>query len=123
MEKTKTIGRVMAALEQGPCGRPQRSLPLATRRFLELLRAPEVSCTEFRVLRAGLDRQGKIRRAEDVGLHQGRSILAGWYDDMELLTAHSRRSRAVSGYVTINPVRPELLARCNNRLSNPAEII
>ena len=35
---------------------------------------------------------------------------------MELLTAHTRRLFAVSGYVTINPVRPELLARCNNRL-------
>ncbi len=49
-------------------------------------------------------------------LHQGGSTLAGWYDDMELLTAHSRRLRAVSGYVTINPVRPELLARYNSRL-------
>ena len=120
MEKTKTIGRVMAALEQGLL-RPSSAVaaacdPAATRRFLELLRAPEVNCTEFRVLRAGLDRQGKIRRAEDVGLHQGGSTLAGWYDDMELLTAHTRRLRAVSGYVTINPVRPKLLARCNNRL-------
>lgn len=120
MEKTKTIGRVMAALEQGHL-RPASAVaaacdPAATRRFLELLRAPEVSCTEFRVLRAGLDRQGKIRRAEDVGLHQGGSTLAGWYDNMELLTAHTRRLRAVSGYVTINPVRPKLLARCNNRL-------
>ena len=95
MEKTKTIGRVMAALEQGLL-RPSSAVaaacdPAATRRFLELLRAPEVNCTEFRVLRAGLDRQGKIRRAEDVGLHQGGSTLAGWYDDMELLTAHTRR--------------------------------
>ena len=81
-----------------------------------MLRAPEVRCTEFRVLRAGLDLQGKIRRAEDVGLHQGGSTLAGWYDDMELLTAHTRRLHAVSGYVTINSVRPDLLARCNNRL-------
>jgi hypothetical protein len=101
MEKTKTIGRVMAALEQGLL-RPSSAVaaacdPAATRRFLELLRAPEVNCTEFRVLRAGLDRQGKIRRAEDVGLHQGGSTLAGWYDDMELLTAHTRRLRAVSG--------------------------
>ena len=40
--------------------------------------APDVSRTEFRVLRAGLDRQGEIRRAEDVGLHQGGSTLAGW---------------------------------------------
>ena len=81
-----------------------------------MLRAPEVSCTEFRVLRAGLDRQGKIRRAEDVGLHRGGSTLAGWYDDMELLTAYTRQLRTVSGYVTINPVRPKLLARCNNHL-------
>ena len=33
--------------------------PAATRRFLELLRAPEVNCTEFRVLRAGLNRPGQ----------------------------------------------------------------
>jgi hypothetical protein len=67
-------------------------------------------------LRAGLNPQGKFRRAEDVGLHQGGATLACWYDDMELLTAHSRRLLAVSGYVKINPVRPELLARCNSRL-------
>ena len=103
MEKTKTVGRVMAALEQGFL-RPASAVaatcnPAATRRFLELLRAPDVSRTEFRVLRAGLDRQGKIRRAEDVGLHRGGSTLAGWYDDMELLTAYTRqfaRSRVMS---------------------------
>ena len=83
MEKTKTPGCVTAALEQGLL-RPASAVaavcdPAATRRLLEWLRgSPEVNCTEFRVLRAGLDRQGEIRRAEDVGLHQGGSTLAGW---------------------------------------------
>jgi hypothetical protein len=117
---TTTAGRSSSAVEQGLL-RPASAIaaggdPGAARRFLELLRAPETGCTELRVLRAGLDRQGNIRRAEDVGLHQGGSTLAGWYDDIERLTAQARRLRSVSVYVTINPVRLDLLARCDNRL-------
>ena len=77
MEKTKTVDRMTAALEQGLL-RPALSLaaacdPAATRRFLKLLRVPEAGCTELRVLRAALDRQGNIHCAENFGLNRTRS--------------------------------------------------
>jgi hypothetical protein len=93
-----------------------RSDPGMTRRFLELLRNPEAGCTELRVLRAGFDRWGQVCRSSDhCQSHRG-STLAGWFTDVERLTAQARRLREVSGYVTINPVCPDLLARSDHRL-------
>jgi hypothetical protein len=120
MEGVTIAGRLSRAVEQGLL-RPASAVaaghdPAVTRRFLELLRTPEIGCTELRVLRAVFDRRGNIRRAEDVGSRQGGSTLGGWYNDVERLTAQARRLRGVSGYVTINPVRFDLLARCDNRM-------
>jgi hypothetical protein len=83
---------------------------------LQLLQAPEVGCIELRVLHAGFDRQGHVRRALELGQASGGSTLAGWYTGIERLTAQARKLRGVSGYVTINPVRLDLLARCDHRL-------
>jgi hypothetical protein len=91
--------------------------PAITRRFLELLRFPPAGCTEFRVLRAAVDRQGQIHAAETFGNHLHGSTMAGWYDDIDRLTAQARRLRGISGYVTINPVEEALLARSENRLT------
>jgi hypothetical protein len=87
------------------------------KQFLRLLAAPQAGCVELRVLQAGWDRQGNIRRAVDLGLHAGGSTLAGWYTDLDRLAASACRLRGVSGYVTINPVQPDLLARSDHRLS------
>jgi hypothetical protein len=87
------------------------------KQFLTLLSAPQEGCVELRVIQAGWDRQGNIRRAVDLGLHQGGSTLAGWYTDLDRLAASARRLRNVSGYVTINPVQPDLLARSDHRQS------
>ena len=121
MRSTATSGGLRAAVERGLV-RPASTLaatsfdPAVTRRFLQLLRAPEAGCTELRVLHAGFDRWGQVRRASDLGLSAGGSTLAGWYSDVDRLTAQARRLRGVSGYVTINPVRHDLLARSENRL-------
>ncbi len=120
MGSTANCGGLRAAVEQGLV-RPASTLaascdPGMTRRFLELLRKPEAGCTELRILHAGFDRRGQIRRAENLGQAPGGSTLAGWYSDVERLTAQARKLRGVSGYVTINPVRQDLLARCDNRL-------
>ena len=64
-----------------------------TRRFLELLRAPAAGCTELRVLHAGFDRWGQVRRGLDLGQPAGGSTLAGWYNDVERLAAQARRLR------------------------------
>ena len=69
--------------------------------------------------RAAFDRQGFVCRGEDIGLGQGfaGTTLAGWFDDDERLIAQASRLHGVSGYVAINPVRLDLLARSDNRLS------
>jgi hypothetical protein len=90
--------------------------PTVARRFLSTLAAPWTGCVELRVLRGMFDRRGDVHRADRLGTSHGGSTLAGWYDDLDRLAAQSRRLRTVSGYVTINPVRPDLLARSDNRL-------
>jgi len=91
----------------------------SARDFLSLLTVPPVGCVELRVLRAAFDRQGFVCRGEDIGLGQGfaGTTLAGWFDDDERLIAQASRLHGVSGYVAINPVRLDLLARSDNRLS------
>jgi hypothetical protein len=91
--------------------------PSQTKQFLTLLASPQTECVELRVLQAGWDRNGNIRRAVDLGWHQGGSTLAGWYTDLDRLAASARRLRGVSGYVTINPVNVDLLARSDHRQS------
>jgi hypothetical protein len=92
-------------------------MPTQAKQFLTLLAEPQMGCVELRVLQAGWDRHGNIRRATDLGLHQGGWTLAGWYTDLDRLAASARRLRGVSGYVTINPVQPDLLARSDHRQS------
>jgi hypothetical protein len=88
----------------------------AARRFLELLAAPRSGCIELRVLKSKFDRQGKVCRGEDSGDGFAGTTIAGWFDDNERLLAEARRLSGVSGYVSINPVRLDLLARADNRL-------
>jgi hypothetical protein len=101
----------------------QRTLPdfdaQAARDFLLLLTTPPVGCIELRVFRAAFDRRGSVRRGEDVGLGPGfgGTTLAGWFDDNERLIDQASLLRGVSGYVAINPVRFDLLARSDKRLS------
>jgi hypothetical protein len=91
----------------------------SARRFLTLLTMPPAGCVELRVLRAAFDRQGFVRRGEEAGAGPGfaGSTLAGWFDDTERLIGEASRLRGVSGYVAINPVQNDLLARSDNRLS------
>jgi hypothetical protein len=104
------------AERQPPCRDIDEQL---ARRFLALLTTPPAGCVELRVLRAAFDRQGFVRRGEEAGAGQGfaGSTLAGWFDDTERLIDEASRLKGVSGYVAINPVRNDLLARSDNRLS------
>jgi hypothetical protein len=90
---------------------------MAARRFLDLLQTPRTGCVEMRVLRAAVDRQGWVRRGDDIGGGFGGSTIAGWFDDGQRLIDEARRLRGVSGYVTFNPARSDLLARSDNRLT------
>lgn len=91
--------------------------PATSLRFLSALSTPRLGCVELRVLRGAFDRRGDIHRADRLGTGFAGSTLAGWYDDLERLAAQSGRLHAVSGYVTINPVRTDLLARSDNRVA------
>jgi hypothetical protein len=102
----------------GPRTAPGRRDPGAARRFLELLRTPAAGCTEFRVLHGVFQHDGQIRRGGAPGRHDYGATLAGWYDRVEPLLRDSRRLYEVTGYVTINPVRADLLARSANSLAH-----
>jgi hypothetical protein len=124
LEATNEVG---GAFPQEGLTRPTRSVlsnektegldAHAAHRFLELLNTPRCGCNELRVLRAGFDRHGRICRGDDsLGGFSGATI-AGWFDDSERLIKEAHRLKGVSGYVTFNPVRRDLLARADNRLS------
>jgi hypothetical protein len=89
----------------------------AAGRFLEILSTPRAGCTELRVLRASFAPNGWIRRGEESGVGFAGTTLAGWFDDHQRLIGQARRLRGVSGYVTINPVRTDLLARSDHQLT------
>lgn len=103
--------------------RPAAELPApapadreATRSFLGWLRTPDVGCTELRILNAAFDPRGLVVRGDDAIPGRRGSTVAGWFRDPDLLAARARRVSGVSAYVTINPVRPDLLARNDGRL-------
>ncbi len=97
-----------------PSGPPQAKPPAfdqaQTLAFLRELSDPPVGCVELRVFHAAFDR-GYVT----AGAQYSRTF-AGWYDDMNNLAVDASRLRGVSGYVTINPVNRDLLARSDNRL-------
>jgi hypothetical protein len=88
----------------------------AARAFFEILNIPAGTCTELRVLRAAFDRHGLVCRGDESSGGFGGATLAGWFDDCERLIKEARRLSGVSAYITFNPVRPDLLARADNRL-------
>jgi hypothetical protein len=117
-----TLARHAQSREPDP--RPARSADRLTgcdtvvaRRFLDVLATPPAGCIELRVLRAAFDRQGRVCRADASGGGFGGSTLAGWFDNHERLLTEAQKLRGVSAYVTFNPVRPDLLARSDNRLT------
>jgi hypothetical protein len=66
-----------------------------------------------------VDRRGRLCRGDSLGGAGSPfpgATYAGWYEDLDRLIADSRRLRGVSAYVTINPVRPDLLARSDHAL-------
>jgi hypothetical protein len=94
---------------------PGRAL---ARRFLEMLRWPDVGCTELRVLSGAFDGRGNVVRGDAQAPGRRGSILAGWFGDADRLAAQARRLSGVSAYVTINPVHPDLRARSDSRLAH-----
>lgn len=88
----------------------QLQLP-QTRAFLHFVLDPTVGCMEMRVFHATFER-GLVYTAQ-----QYSKTLAGWYDDPHSLVVDAGRLRNVSAFVTLNPVRNDLLARSYNELN------
>lgn len=80
------------------------------RAFLAHILDPAAGCVEMRVFHATMER-GFVIAAQ-----QFSKTLAGWYDDPQNLVVDASRLQGVSAYVTLNPVRADLLARSDNRL-------
>jgi hypothetical protein len=72
---------------------------------------PAAGVVEFICYGGHADRNGYI-----VPSTHGQTV-SGWFDDHNRLGSCARRLRGVSGYVTVNPVTPELLAVCPNKVS------
>jgi len=81
------------------------------RSFLHFVLDPEVGCTEMKVFHA------TFQRGFVCGSEQYSRTLAGWYDDENSLIVDAQRLRGISAFVTVNPVRNDLLARSYNALS------
>jgi hypothetical protein len=97
--------------------RPPGADAWAARRILEVLRTPPAGCIERRVCGPRL-----IARAMSI-VAMARSAASEarlWpvgLDDRDRLIGQGRRLRDDSGYVTINPVWSDLLARSDNQLN------
>ncbi len=82
-----------------------------TLRFLQYVIAPG-ACTELRIFGATFSQRGaSIVRADRYS-----KTFSGWFDSPEAMLQTVASVREVSCYVTVNPVRPDLLGRADNRL-------
>ncbi len=73
-------------------------------------------CIELRVLRGVVDRSGRVCKGDLATGGFAGVTLAGWFEDARRLIEQARRLAGISGYVTINPVRSDLLARADHCL-------
>jgi hypothetical protein len=67
----------------------------------------DFACTELRVWRAGWDRHGTGL----VPLDRYASTFAAWYDRADMLATDACMLKRLSAYITINPVRRDLMLR------------
>lgn len=69
-------------------------------------------CVEFRVP------GGQFARGDYIVRNSRESAtLLGWYDDVHSFKIDAGRLREIYGYVTVNPVKPELIERGRNKLT------
>jgi hypothetical protein len=101
-----------------PSTKAQVRTPTATfseeqlRAFLGFLMDPSVGCVEFRAFKADFDRGRMIVKGERFS-----KTISGWYDDARALVIDAKSLRGISGYLTVNPVQADLLARSYNGAS------
>ena len=80
------------------------------RRFLSYLIDPSAGCLEFRVMAA--DQSNSTGKLNPGGKYP--KTYAGYYSSIDHAAIDCYRLHGVNGYVTVNPVRSDLIARCRN---------
>lgn len=83
--------------------------------FLSWIFDPSFSCTEFLVWNAGISRSNHLEKAVKYP-----KVIGGWYDRLDCLRFDVSRLNDVSGYLSLNPINKEMMAREN---SNCARMI
>jgi hypothetical protein len=76
--------------------------------FIGHLLDPSIGCIEVRVFKVGFAKSSFI-----VADSRYPKNVSAWFERPEELLAQAKRLDGVSGYVTLNPVRSDLLARAN----------
>lgn len=84
--------------------------PAMTKAFAARL-IGEGACSEFRVFKADFDGNRNI-----VAGDRFTKTIGGWVNDPGKLLPLAGKLRGVSGYITVNPVKPALIARAQNRV-------
>jgi AAA domain len=81
--------------------------------FLDNFLEPDVGCMELRVLDANWDRSNFI-----VPGTKFKSTYSGWYCRQDAIIVDVNRLKGVSAYVTLNPVRLDLMARSDTLIKS-----
>lgn len=81
-------------------------------RFIRHILDPSIGCSEVRLFGASFDN----RSAAIVAGARYSRTLGGWYDKPDHLIADLKRISGVSAYITVNPVKPVMLARIDNNI-------
>jgi hypothetical protein len=85
--------------------------------FLRQILDPAIGCAEVRLLTKAIqDKSGYIVPEDRFG-----SIMASWFTEANEIICEAHKLKGVSGYITANPVHPDLLALGHNKLEKQPE--
>jgi hypothetical protein len=79
-------------------------------RFIDFIYDPSIGCLEFVAWKADISRSNFIEPATRYP-----KTIGSWYDRLDSLRCDISRLNGVSGYICVNPVNPDLLARSRNQ--------
>jgi hypothetical protein len=79
-------------------------------RFINFVFNPSLGCMEFATWQSNINTNRKIEKSSYNNMN------GGWYNRADFLRADLKRLQGVSGYLSINPVDSEFLARSANEI-------
>jgi putative DNA primase/helicase len=99
-----------ADLPVQPSGDPVAAGPIEQQAaFLQALLSPKIGCSEVRILEGNVDpRSGFVIRHDTY-----KSTVSAWGDSVDQIAAEACRIKGISAYITVNPVKRDLLARAD----------